>query len=140
VELWPDGAAPIGEPKLTVRARNLFLVHPPARVAAMDRRLVQIKRLVAAGLYDFTMKADIECATDGLTRADVVESILSAQFVRVKNSRSPWRQGRREKMYIIDSFNFDGVPIYSKGVLRRLTGHDSQFYILISGKRSIRSD
>jgi hypothetical protein len=106
----------------------------------MDRRLVQIKRLVAAGCYDFTMKADLECAAGGLTRADVVESILNAQFVRVKNSRSPWRHGRREKLYIIDSFNFVGVPIYSKGVLRRLDEHDSEFYILISGKRSVRSD
>lgn len=106
----------------------------------MDRRLVQIKRLVAAGCYDFTLKADLECAGDGLTRADIVESILNAQFLRVKNSRSPWRHGQREKLYIIDSFNFDGVPLYSKGVIRRLDEHGSQFYILISGKRSVRSD
>lgn len=69
-----------------------------------------------AGQYDFTLKADLECAADGLTRADVLESILSAQFLRAKNSRSPWRRGRRERLYIIDSFNFEGIPIYSKGV------------------------
>jgi hypothetical protein len=80
----------------------------------MDRRLVRIKRLVAAGRYDFTLKADLECAADGLTREDVLESILGAQFLRVKLSRSPWRQGRRERLYIIDSFNFDGVPIYAR--------------------------
>jgi len=106
----------------------------------MDRRLVRIKRLVAAGHYDFTLKADLECAADGLTREDVLESILSAQFLRVKNSRSPWRQGLRERLYIIDSFNFEGVPIYSKGVIRRIGGHESDFYILVSGKRSVRSD
>ena len=106
----------------------------------MDRRLIKIKRMVAAGRYDFTLKADLECAADGLTREDVVESILSAQFLRVKNSRSPWRKRKRERLYIIESFNFEGVPIYSKGVIRRIDEHDSDFYILISGKRSVRSD
>ena len=52
----------------------------------MDRWLVKIKRLVATGQYDFTLKADLECAADGLTREDILESILSAQFLRVKNS------------------------------------------------------
>ncbi len=74
----------------------------------MDHRLIKIKRLVAAGHCDFTLKADIECAAEGLTRADVIESILNAQFLRIKNSRSPWRRGERERLYIIDSFNFDG--------------------------------
>lgn len=106
----------------------------------MDHRLIRIKRLVAAGKYDFTMKADLECAADGLTRQAVVESILIAQFLRAKNSTSPWRQGKREQMYIIDSFSFDGVPVYSKGVLRWLDDHEEEFYILISGKRSSRSD
>ena len=106
----------------------------------MDRRLITIKRLVIAGQFDFTLKADLECVSDGLKREDVLESILSAQFLRVKNSRSPWRQGKRERLYIIDSFNFDGTPIYSKGVIRRVNANESDFYILISGKRSIRSD
>ena len=106
----------------------------------MDRRLVKIKRLVAAGQYAFTLKADLECAADGLTRDDVVESILSAQFLRVKNSARPWRRGQRERLYIIDSFNFEGVPIYSKGVIRSISERESDFYILISGKRSVASD
>jgi hypothetical protein len=80
----------------------------------MDDRLIKIKRLVAAGSYIFTMKADVECAIDGLTREDIIESILTAQFLRVKNSTSPWRYARRERLYIIDSFNFEGVPIYSR--------------------------
>jgi len=80
----------------------------------VDRRLIKIKRLVAAGRYEFTLKADLECAADGLRRDDVIESILTAQFVRVKNSRSPWRQGKREQLYIVDGFNFEGIPICSK--------------------------
>lgn len=106
----------------------------------MDRRLVKIKRLVAAGHYEFTLKADLECAADGLTRDDVIESILNAQFLRVKNSRSPWRPNRRETLYIIDSFNFTGTPIYSKGVLRTINDDATDFYILISGKRSVSSE
>ena len=106
----------------------------------MGTQLVRIKRLVAAGHYEFTMKADIECAEDGLSREDVVESILTAQFVRIKNSTSPMRRMRREKIYIIDSFNFDGLPVYSKGVIRKLSDDEEEFYILISGKRSIRSN
>lgn len=106
----------------------------------MDHRLVRIKRLVAAGRCDFTLKADLECAADGLTRQDVVESILNAQFVRAKSSTSPWRRGKREQIYIIDSFSFDGTPVYSKGVLRYVDAHEEEFYILVSGKRSSRSD
>ncbi len=106
----------------------------------MDHRLVKIKRLVAAGHYEFTLKADTECAAGGLTRDDVVESILTAQFLRVKNSTSPWRKGQQERLYIIDSFNFEGVPIYSKGMIRRIREHESDFYILVSGKRSVSSE
>jgi len=106
----------------------------------MDRRLVRIKRLVAAGSWEFTLKADLECAADGLRREDVLESILTAQFLRGKNGISPWRKGRREQLYIIDSFNFDGIPIYPKGVVRKVGAHDSEFYILISGNRSTRSE
>jgi len=106
----------------------------------MDHRLVKIKRLVTSGHYTFTLKADLECAADGLTRQDVIEAILTAQFLRVKNSKSPWHPGRRERLYIIDSFNFEGVPVYSKGVIRKVGEHESEFYILISGKRSVASD
>lgn len=53
----------------------------------------------------------MECAVDGLTRLDVVESILNAQFLRSKTSTSQWRRGKRERIYIIDSFSFDGTAI-----------------------------
>jgi hypothetical protein len=106
----------------------------------MDHRLVKIKRMVVGGRYDFTVKADLECAADDLTREDVVESILTAQFLRCKKSTSPWRRGQRERVYIIESFNFEGIAIYSKGVIRRRSGYEPTFYILISGKRSSYSD
>jgi hypothetical protein len=106
----------------------------------MDHRLVRIKRLVTAGRYEFTVKADLERAADGLTREDVLESIVRAQFLRVKNSTSPWLPGKRERVYIIESFNFDGVPMYSEGVIRQRVADEPEFYILSSGKRSVRSD
>lgn len=106
----------------------------------MDHRLVKIKRLVTTGHYDFTAKAEAECLSDGLSREDVIESILTAQFLRVKKSTSPSRHGHRERLYIIDGFNFMGTPIYSKGVIRELPHGNTEYYILISGKRSVRSD
>src|SRR5512136_624984 len=99
----------------------------------MDHRLIRIKRLVVAGRYRFTLKAELECAGDGLTTQDVVESILTAQFLRVKNSKSPWRRGARERVYIIDGFNFEGTGVYSKGVIREISEDESEYYILISG-------
>jgi hypothetical protein len=101
----------------------------------MDHRLARIKRMVADGRYEFTLKADLESAADGLTRRDVIESVLNAQSLRAKRSTSTWRQGAKEDVYIIDSENFDGIAIYSKGVIRRLSQHEEDFYILISGKR-----
>ena len=105
----------------------------------MDRRLIKIKRLVSVGRYRFTAKADAEILSDGLTQQDVVESILMAQMMRVKNSTSIWRQARREQIFIIESANFEGAAIYSKGVLRELSDDQAEYYILISGKRSTRS-
>ena len=105
----------------------------------MDHRLVRIKRLVAVGCYDFTLKADLECAADGLTREDVIESILMADTMRVKTSDRSGRRGKREQVCIIESANFEGVAIYSKGVVRRIDHDQEEFYILISGKRSRRS-
>ena len=122
-----------------------FWVHSVARHSAPQIHLSMSKRpevvlfgpapalvppfTILAG--EFTLKADLECAADGLTRDDVIESIWSAQSLRVKNSTSPWRKGRRERIYVINSINFEGIPIYSKGVIRK---------IFISGKRSTASD
>jgi len=105
----------------------------------MDRRLVKIKRLVSVGRYRFTAKADAEILNAGLLQQDVVESILMAQTMRVKNSISVWRQARREQIFIIESANFEGAAIYSKGVVRELPDDQAEFYILSSGKRSTRS-
>jgi len=76
---------------------------------------------------------------DGLTQDDVLESILNAMFIRSKNSRSLWRKGHREKIYIVESFTYDGILIYSKGVIRK-QGDQEILYILVSAKKSTFGD
>jgi hypothetical protein len=77
---------------------------------------------------------------DRLPLRSSLEGARAGIFERTKNSRSPWLPNKCERLYIIDSFNSEGVPIYSKGVRRRTGTPDEEFYILISGKRSVRSD
>lgn len=45
------------------------------------------------------------------------------------------REERDEKMYIIESFTYDGILIYTKGVIRQ-QGPFETFYIIVSAKRS----
>ena len=45
----------------------------------MDARLIKIKRMIAAGRYDFILKANRECAADGL-REEKTKSSPSSAF------------------------------------------------------------
>ena len=103
----------------------------------MDHVLVAIKRLCQAGRVAFTAKAETEMVRDDLTRDDVIESILNADRIK-KRLRSENRiTGQREYLYVIESENWDGLLIYTKGrLVTELEG--DRFYILISSKRSIR--
>jgi hypothetical protein len=101
----------------------------------MNGPLILIKRLAYQELVQFTHKADAERTADGLTRDDVIESLIYAQYVRRKRSTSVSRQKRREMVYIIESFTLDGLLIYTKGVLRR-DDDGRAYYLLISAKRS----
>ncbi len=75
--------------------------------------------------------------TDGITDMDVAESILNAVAIfKTLRSRSPYRQGMRENLYIIQSTNLDGLSIYSKGKLIKKAGQDV-FYFLISSKKAL---
>jgi hypothetical protein len=79
--------------------------------------LVRIKRAVLNGNVAFTRKSLLEMECDGLTEMDVAESILSAVAIYKKlRSTSLTRRGR-EYLYIIQSPNFSGLAIYSKGKL-----------------------
>jgi hypothetical protein len=100
------------------------------------RELARIKRLILLGRYRFTRKAELERLRDGLLQTDVLEAIINANGIKkVLRSSSPFRAGRREKVYIIEGFTFDGLLIYTKGVIRKEFGQET-LYILVSAKRS----
>ncbi len=101
----------------------------------MNDVLVKIKRAVLAGRYAFSEKARIEMEADGITELDVAESILNAVAIyKTIRSVSPFRKRGREYLYIIQSTNLNGLPIYSKGKLMKEQGQDI-YYFLISSKR-----
>ena len=80
--------------------------------------LRRIKRAVLAGNYAFSEKALLEMEADALTELDVAESILNAVAIyKTLRSRSSWRQQRTEYLHVIQSTNFDGLMIYTKGKL-----------------------
>ncbi|HMF20338.1 MAG TPA: hypothetical protein VKE98_24225 [Gemmataceae bacterium] len=98
--------------------------------------LVQIKRAVLTGRYAFSEKARLEMETDGLTELDVAESIANAVAIYKKiRSTSALRGKSKEYLYIIQSTNLDGVPIYSKGKLVK-EAEVEVFYFLVSSKRA----
>lgn len=99
--------------------------------------LVRIKRAVLAGRYAFSEKARLEMEADGLTELDVAESILNAVAIYKKvRSGSPRRARAREYLYIIQSTNLAGLPIYTKGKLVKETRQEG-YYFLVSSKRAL---
>jgi hypothetical protein len=99
--------------------------------------LVRIKRAVLAGRYAFSEKARIEMESDCITELDVAESILNAVAIyKTIRSKSPFREHKKEYLYVIQSTNLEGLPIYSKGKLVKEEGEDT-YYFLISSKRTL---
>ena len=101
--------------------------------------LTRIKRLIVQNRYRFTDKAGLELDMDGLREQDAIESILNAQIIKKTiRSTSPRRKHSAEKLYIIESYNYSGTIIYTKGKIGQEEG-EPFFYIFISAKRSIRA-
>jgi len=99
--------------------------------------LIRIKRAVLAGRYVFSEKARTEMEIDGITELDVAESLLNAVAIyKIIRSKSPYRRGKRENLYVIQSTNLEGLPIYSKGKLVKEQGQDF-YYFLISSKKGM---
>jgi len=100
----------------------------------MDHALVAIKRLCRADRVAFTAKAELELERDELNES-VMEAILNAESIQKRlRSQNP-ETGLRETLYVIESTNWDGLLIYTKGKIVREPDGD-RFYILISSKRS----
>ena len=102
----------------------------------MSDMLTRIKRSVISGRYVFSEKARVEMESDAITEMDVAESIVNAVAIyKTIRSRSAYRKNKRETLYVIQSTNLDGLPIYTKGKLVKEAGQDV-FYFLISSKRA----
>ena len=103
----------------------------------MQPVLLKIKRLIIANRYVFTLKAEVEMFRDSLTETDVLESILNANGIKkALRSKNP-HTGKHEKLYIIESFTYDGLLIYTKGKIAKDEFGRENLYVLISSKRSI---
>jgi len=99
--------------------------------------LVRIKRLVVARRVEFTLKAEEERLREGLSVEDVLESIVNANAIKkVLRSRSPSRAQARERLYVIESPNFSGTWVYTKGTIRRKQGREV-FYVFVSSKLAV---
>ncbi len=102
----------------------------------MSDILVRIKRAVLNGQYAFSEKARLEMEEDCLTELDIAEAILNAKSIyKTIRSASPARRGARERLYVIESTNMTGLPIYTKGKLVKQAGLET-YYFLVSSKRS----
>lgn len=89
-----------------------------------------------AGHYVFSEKARAEMESDGLTELDIAESILNAVAIYKRlRSESPYRQQNREYLYVIQSTNFEGLVIYTRGKLVKDEATET-YYFLISSKRT----
>src|SRR3974377_1694301 len=102
----------------------------------MSDILVRIKRAILAGRYVFSYKARDEMRADGISEMDGAESILNAVAIYKRlRSSSLRRSTAREYLYVIQSTNLEGIPIYSKGKLVKESGEDI-YYFLVSSKRT----
>lgn len=103
----------------------------------MSDILVRIKRAVLNGQYAFSEKARLEIEADCLTELDIAEAILNATSIyKTIRSTSPTRRGARERLYVIESTNMTGLPIYTKGKLVKQAGVEI-YYFLVSAKKSL---
>lgn len=103
----------------------------------MSDTLAKIKRAILDRRYAFSGKARTEMRENGLTEFDVLESVINASSIYKRlRSTSPTRSRLREYLYVIQSPNLSGLPIYTKGVFRR-GGETPEFYYFISSKRRL---
>jgi hypothetical protein len=98
--------------------------------------LKKIKRLVITGCYIFTKKAEREMFAAGLTEEDVLESIVNANGIKKAIRSTSVHASGKEKLYIIESFTYDDILVYTKGSIKRIDGKEC-LYLLISSKRSL---
>jgi hypothetical protein len=95
-----------------------------------DHVLMRIKRLALQRRLRFTFKAECEMLRSFLSEDDIVEALVNAPAIKkVLNSTT----GKSDKLYIIESPNFDGIWVYTKGKFMK---NGREYYVLISSKIS----
>lgn len=74
---------------------------------------------------------------DDITKDDVIEAVVNAHRIdKVLRSRSPFRTGSHERLYVIKGMTLDNVVIYTRGKIVREAGRQV-FYVLLSCKRCL---
>ncbi len=69
-----------------------------------------------------------------------MEAVLNAQTIsKVLRSTSSRRTSPREKLYVIEAFNYGETLLYTKGKITRQTGEEL-CYFFVSSKRSQFTD
>jgi hypothetical protein len=116
-------------------ARGQDIYFQKGQDVIMNPVLVKIKRLIISGNYIFTRKAELEMFRDGITAECVLESILNANGITKTIRPTSPVAGKHEKLYIIESFTYDGLLIYTKGAIKK-DADGEHFYLLISSKKS----
>ncbi len=103
----------------------------------MNDILIRIKRAVVEGRYRFADKAEVELEADGLSKRDVIESIINAKAIwKTLRSKSRVRGRARERLYVVIGPNLNGLLIYTKGKLID-EGGEEIYYVHISAKKSL---
>jgi hypothetical protein len=94
----------------------------------MQEILKKIKRLVITGQYVFTKKAELEMFADSLTEEDVLESIVNANGIKKAIRSTSVHASAKEILYIIESFTYDDILVYTKGAIKRIGGKDYLYH------------
>ncbi len=98
--------------------------------------LARIKRLIVRRRFRFSVKSLEELDADGLELEDALEAVLNAEGIKkTLRSRSPRRDRPGEKLYVIESFNYGGTLLYTKGKITREEGEEI-YYFFVSAKAS----
>jgi len=99
--------------------------------------LIKIKRLIIAKEYVFTLKAETEMFASGLTEVQVLESILNASGIKKILRSTNLKRQLGEKLYVIESFTYDGLLIYTKGTIKIDKLGRETYYLLVSSKLAV---
>ena len=100
----------------------------------MSPILVRIKRLLIAGKYRFSFKAETEMQADSLEPSDIVEAVTNAPEIYKSLRSTNMSRFAKERLYVIYGTTYDGVPVYTKGTIRDVDGAEI-YYFFISSKR-----